>query len=125
MYSSREVTYSICVLKLKVSPAMPITAELKWLSPEMSGRTRAPAQGSKYSTLARFSHEREVDWLKESWSLIVYPLEPADPSGFQECHVEFLSEHAPTGWLIPGAHFALYEGATKVAEGKVSYQPEP
>lgn len=46
------------------------TAEIRWLRADEGGRLQPPP-GSRYSTVARFEHQAEEQWKKQSWSLVI------------------------------------------------------
>ncbi len=93
-------------------------ASIRWLKPEQGGKDAPPA-GHQYSTVARFSHQKDDEWVKNAWSLVLDLEGAADLNWVQFANIRFLSPEGPTSWLAHGAHFSLFEGRRKVAEGEV------
>ena len=96
--------------------AATVSIEIQWLTPEQGARSAPPEGGTRYSTVARFLHQTEEQWLKEAWSVILDLRGNADANRLQRADGRFLSESAPLDWLMPGARFSLYEGHKKVAD---------
>jgi hypothetical protein len=72
-----------------------------------------------YSTVARFE-KRAEQWPAEAWSVIVTISTPADDEGRMLVEIRLLApEAAPSGLLMPGSRFELFEGAECVAGGEV------
>lgn len=77
-----------------------------------------PPPGPKYSTVARFEHQKE-QWLKEAWSLVIEFIEQPDQSLSHRVKVSFLADEAPAEMLAKGSVFELMEGPHAVAKGTV------
>jgi hypothetical protein len=73
--------------------------------------------GLRYIGISRFEDD-PVDWPDGAWSVeLEFAQPPAEQSkdAPMEAQVRFLFENAPQARLKPGAHFAVYEGMTRVA----------
>jgi hypothetical protein len=88
-------------------------ARIRWLTKEEGGR-ESPPSGPHYSTVARFEVLRDR-WPKEAWS-VVLRIEGPDRT---QVGIRPLVHDAPADLFASGSCFDLFEGAQKVAEGKV------
>ncbi|TAN35302.1 MAG: hypothetical protein EPN23_11335 [Verrucomicrobia bacterium] len=93
-----------------------VQAHLKWRNLEDGGR-QSPPPGPRYSTVARFEHQKE-SWSKEAWSVVVEFIEPPDRELCHRVSVKFLAD-GPEELLEPGSVFELMEGRQSVAKGTI------
>jgi len=75
-------------------------------------------KGYKLSRPARFGHQGE-DWLGNAWSLSIEIQEERNEARDQFALAHFSAPDAPHEWLAPGGRFALFDGATVLAEGEI------
>lgn len=97
-----------------------VRVRIEWVPPSAGGRTAGFA-GQRYSTVARFTGW-PAPWEEgPHWSVVIDfgETDNAATTLPQNGFLAFLSPDAPDEVLIPGAHFELYEGRRRTAEGEV------
>lgn len=100
-------------------------AEIRWIPASEGGRQNPPEGVGEppYVPTVRLlgGDEREDDEI--AWSLVIRKLEAGDDEGEEEAEwlaeIAFLVDAAPHDALTTGRRFELYEGARRVALGKI------
>jgi hypothetical protein len=92
-----------------------VIAEVRWIPRELGGRLLPPT-GGKYYPIIRFDNIFDVSG---DWSAEVLCTE-FDNNFKSIVEISYLSNKAPSYNLKLGNAFKLYEGAMKVAEGKIT-----
>ena len=98
-----------------------IKAKIKWLLMEEGGREKQLPLNSRYTPQIRLISESQK-YIKEAWSIMFNSTE-TDENNESIIEFDFLNKgsYPPERYekLISGEEFNLYEGAKKVAIGKV------
>ena len=93
-------------------------AEITWLTKEQGGRTGGiPMKAPKYAPLIAIDGKNVFNG--SSWSVICYSFERAETNK-TKAFIRFLNAEKAPDILRQGVLFELFEGARKVADGKVT-----
>lgn len=96
-----------------------VSAKVFWVSVAQGGRSDLP-KGLQYSTVSKWPHQTDEEWLRSAWSVVLEFDRPAAEQGIpSSAQVHFLAGEAPTDWLQAGSKFELYEGRRKVADVQI------
>ena len=96
---------------------------LSWVPHAKGGRKAPPVPPADnpdywYSTIVRF--DSDPQWLKGTWSLVLFPKKIWGDGRFWVAEASFLMENAPIDLLSAGARFEMLEGHQVVLHGMVA-----
>lgn len=89
-------------------------AKIAWIKPQDGGKKKIPPIGMMFYPMIK------IDTIKEiiNWSLVLINKEFIDVHK-TTAEIKFLMDNAPHYLLKSGVEFTLYEGAKKIAKGKI------
>lgn len=96
-------------------------ARIRWCD-HLRTNSASWSSGQTVTVPARFEgYPYEIT--DSGWSLVVEVVEHTPDRCSAIANVRFLAEDAPQEYIRPGAHFTLYDGPTKIADGEIIGEP--
>lgn len=92
---------------------MPV-AKIVWIQPQDGGKKKIPAVDIMFYPMIKINTDEEII----NWSLVLINKEFIDVYE-TTAEMKFLTDNAPHQLLKSGIEFTLYEGAKKIAKGKI------
>lgn len=89
-------------------------AKIVWIKPQDGGKKKIPPVGMMFYPMIKINTDEEII----NWSLVLINKEFNDAYE-TTAEMKFLMDNAPHFLLKSGIEFTLYEGAKKIAKGKI------